>query len=52
LHAQVENLLHNHWLAPNHVFEHLPVEQFHGDEMAPIGFIDPVNRADVRMVQR
>ena len=30
----------------------LPLQQFHGDEGSPIGFVNFVNRADVRVVQR
>jgi hypothetical protein len=32
--------------------ERLPLQQFHGDEGTPIGLIDLVDRADVRVVQR
>ena len=31
--------------------ECLPLQQFHGDEASSIGFINLVDRADVRMVQ-
>ncbi len=32
--------------------ERLPLQQFHGNEGSPIGFVNFVNRADVWMVQR
>src|ERR1700687_2996920 len=32
--------------------ERLPLQQFHGDEASSIGFVNLIDRADVRMVQR
>jgi hypothetical protein len=32
--------------------ERLPLQQFHGDEASPIGLVDFVDGADVRVVQR
>ncbi len=32
--------------------ERLPLQQFHGDEGSPIGLVNLVDRADVRVVQR
>jgi len=50
--AQIEHRLHLQRLASDLVPERLPLQQFHGDKGAPIGLVDFVNRADVRMIQR
>ena len=34
------------------MLQRLSLQQFHGDEMFAVGFVDFVNRADVRMVER
>src|ERR1700691_1015245 len=39
-------------LASDPVPECLPLQQFHGDEGSPIGLVDLVDCADVRVVQR
>jgi hypothetical protein len=39
-------------LARDLVPERLPLQQFHGDEGSPIGFVDLVDRADVGVAQR
>ena len=52
LDAQIENRLDLQRLATDLVSERLPLQQFHGDEGSPIGLVDFVDRADVRMVQR
>src|SRR2546425_9329779 len=52
LDAQIEHRLDLQRLAAYHVPERLPLQQFHGDEGSPIGLVDFVDRADVRVVQR
>ena len=51
LDAQIEHRLDLHRLASDPVPERLPLQQFHGDEASPIGLVDLVDRADVRVVQ-
>ena len=52
LDAQIEHRFDLQWLASDPVPERLPLQQFHGDEGSPIGLVDFVDRADVRVVQR
>ena len=52
LDAQIEHRLDLQRLASDPVPERLPLQQFHGDEGSPIGLVNLVDRADVRMVQR
>ena len=52
LDAQIEHRLDLQRLAIDLVPERLPFEQLHGDEGSPIGLVDFVDRADVRVVQR
>src|ERR1019366_5783340 len=52
LNAQVECRLDLKRLASDPVPERLPLQQLHGDEGSPIGLVDFVDRADVRVVQR
>jgi hypothetical protein len=51
LNAQIEHRLDLQRLATDPVPERLPLQQFHGDEGSPIGLVDFVDSADVRMVQ-
>ena len=34
------------------MLERFPFQQLHGDEVLTVRFVDPVNRADVRMIER
>ena len=52
LDAQIEHRLDLQRLAGNPVPERLPLQQFHGDEGSPIGLVNLVDRADVRVIQR
>src|ERR1700675_3217687 len=52
LDAQIEHRCDLQRLASDPMPKRLPVEQFHGDEGSPIGIINFVDRADVRVVQR
>ena len=52
LDAQIENRLDLQRLATDPMPERLPLQQLHGDKGSPIGLINLVDRADVRMVQR
>src|SRR5689334_8556081 len=52
LDAQIEHRFDLHQLATDYVPECLPFQQFHGDEGSPIGLVNLVDRADVRVVQR
>jgi len=52
LNAQIEHGFNPHRLAGNPVPERLPLQQFHGDEGSPVGLVNFVNGADVRVVQR
>ena len=52
LDAQIEHRLDLQRLASDPVPERLPLQQFHGDEGSPIGLVNFVDRADVRVVQR
>src|SRR5580658_8273559 len=52
LDAQIEYRLELQRLASDSVPERLPLQQFHGDEGSPIGLVNLVDRADVRVVQR
>src|SRR5215472_224744 len=51
LDSQIEHCLDLHRLAGDHVPEGLPLQQFHGYERPPIGFVDLVYRANARVVQ-
>ena len=51
LDAQLEHRFALLRLASDHVPERLPLQQFHGDEGSPIGLVNLVDRADVRVVQ-
>src|ERR1700693_5322649 len=51
LDAQIEHRFDLQWLASDPVPECLPLQQFHGDEGSPIGLVNLVDRADVRVVQ-
>ena len=52
LDAQIEHRFDLQRLATDPVPERLPLQQFHGDEGSPIGLVNLVDRADVRVVQR
>jgi hypothetical protein len=52
LDAQIEHSFNLQRLATDPVPERLPHQQFHGYEGSPIGLIDFVDRADVRVVKR
>ena len=52
LDAQIEHRFDLQRLASDPVPECLPLQQFHGDEGSPIGLVNLVDRADVRVVQR
>ncbi len=52
LHTPVKDLFHIQRLAANQVLERLSLQQLHGDEVLAIRFVDLVNRADVRVVER
>jgi hypothetical protein len=52
LNAQIEHRFDFQRLARDPIPERLTFQQFHGDEGSPIGLVDLVNRADVRVVQR
>ena len=52
LDAQIEHRFDLQRLAIDLVPERLPFQQLHGDEGSPIGLVDFVDRADVRVVQR
>jgi hypothetical protein len=51
LDAQIEHRLDLQRLASDPVPERLPLKQFHSDEASPIGLVNLVDRADVRVVQ-
>ena len=51
LDAQIEHRLNFQWLAADPVPERLALQQFHGDEGSPLGLVDLVNDANVRMIQ-
>ena len=51
LDAQIEHRFDLQRLARDPVPESLPLKQLHGDEGSPIGLVDLVDRADVRVVQ-
>ena len=51
LDAKIEHRLNLQRLASDAVPERLPLQQFHGDEGSPIGLVDLVDGADVRVVQ-
>ena len=48
----IEHRFDLQWLASDLMPERLTLQQFHGDEGSPIGLINLVDRADVRVVQR
>ena len=52
LDAQIDNRFDLQRLACDPVPQRLPFQQFHSDEGAPIGLVNLVDRADVRVVQR
>jgi hypothetical protein len=52
LDAQIEYRFDLHRLTRDHVPESLSLQQFHGDETSPIGLVNLVDCADVRVVQR
>src|SRR5579864_1165934 len=52
LDAQIEHCLDLQRLARDHVPESMPLQQFHGDESSPTVFVNFVDRAYVRVIQR
>ena len=52
LHSQVQDFLDIERLAVNQMLERLSLQQLHGDEVLAVRFINLVNRADVRMIER
>ncbi len=52
LDAQIEHRFDLQRLASDPVPECLPLQQFHGDEGSPIGLVNLVDRANIRVVQR
>src|SRR6266852_5423263 len=52
LDAQIEHRFDLQWLARDRVPERLPLQQFHGNEGSPLGLVNLIDRADVRVVQR
>ena len=52
LRSQIQDLFHFERLSADQVLERLPLQQFHGDEVLPVRFVDLVDRADVRMIER
>ena len=50
--AQVEHFVGRQGLAGDHLPQRLAFQQFHGDEGLPGGFVDFVDRANVRMIER
>ena len=50
LDAQIEHRLDLHRLASDSVPERLALQQFHSDEGSPIGLVNLVDGADVRML--
>src|SRR5207302_4662836 len=51
-HSQIQDLFYVQGLASNQVLECLAFQQLHGDEVLTVRFVDLVNRADVRMIER
>jgi hypothetical protein len=51
LNTQPQNRVDLEWPGLDPLFQGLALEKFHGDEGAPIVFINFINRADVGMVQ-
>ena len=51
LDAQIEHRLDFQRLATDPVPERLALQKFHGDEGSPLGLVNLVNGADVRMIQ-
>jgi hypothetical protein len=51
LNAQIEYSFDLQRFAIDAMPERLPLQQFHGDEGSPIGLVNLVDRADVRVVQ-
>src|SRR6266852_1170930 len=51
LDAQIEHRFDLQRLASDPVPERLSLQQFHGDEGSPVGLVNLVDRADVRVVQ-
>ena len=52
LHAQFQDFIDTQRLACNRVPERLPLQQFHGDKVLAVGFVDLVDRANVRVIER
>ena len=52
LDTQVQQLIKLRRIAFNAMLEGLTLEQFHGNEMFPLGLINLVDGADVRMIKR
>ena len=50
--GQFQYLFQGEMFFAEQMLQRLPLQQFHGDEMLAVGFVDFVNRADVRMVER
>src|SRR5215472_17966076 len=51
LDAEIEHRFDFHRLASDQVPERLPLQQFHGNEGSPIGLVNFVDRADIRVIQ-
>jgi len=52
LDAQIQHCLDLQWLGIYQVPERLPLQQFHRNEGSSMEFVDFVDRADARVVQR
>ena len=52
LNAQIEQSLDLQRLARDPMAERLPLQQLHRDKAAPIGLVNLIDGADIRMVQR
>src|SRR5207253_7089044 len=52
LHSQIEHFFDVQGLASNQVLERLPLQQLHSNESPAVSFVDLVDCADTRVIQR
>jgi hypothetical protein len=52
LDTQVQQLIKLRQIAFNAMLEGLALEQFHGNKMFPLGLVNLIDGADVRMIER
>ena len=50
--ADLEQIIRRQWTTRDPVFQRLPIQKLHGDEMPSLIFVNFIDRADVGMIER